>query len=117
MELPPLSPGIQDRVIEVVVVLVTVRRGWSGGTEGQDRNAASTLSNTSRTFTSVFTLNLQVQNNLLQPKTVTGCTCVVPRILCFHGANNKAAVTMDAAPRVNHNRRRCSVAERQWWFR
>lgn len=35
MELPPLSPGIQDRVIEVVVVLVTVRRGWSGGTEGQ----------------------------------------------------------------------------------
>lgn len=35
MELPPLSPGIQDRVIEVVVVLVTVRRGWSGGTEGK----------------------------------------------------------------------------------
>lgn len=35
IELPPLSPGIQDRVMEVVVVLVTVRRGWSGGTEGQ----------------------------------------------------------------------------------
>lgn len=35
MELPPLSPGIQERVIEVVVVLVTVRRGWSGGTEGK----------------------------------------------------------------------------------
>lgn len=35
MELPPLSPGIQERVIEVVVVLVTVRRGWSGGTEGR----------------------------------------------------------------------------------
>lgn len=33
MELPPLSPGIQDNVIDVVVVLVTVRRGWSGGTE------------------------------------------------------------------------------------
>lgn len=32
MELPPLSPGIQDRVMDVVVVLVTVRRGWSGGT-------------------------------------------------------------------------------------
>lgn len=38
MELPPLSPGIQDRVIEVVVVLVTVRRGWSGGTDGQRTN-------------------------------------------------------------------------------
>lgn len=33
MELPPLSPGIHDNVIDVVVVLVTVRRGWSGGTE------------------------------------------------------------------------------------
>lgn len=32
MELPPLSPGIQDNVIDVVVVFVTVRRGWSGGT-------------------------------------------------------------------------------------
>lgn len=32
MELPPLSPGIHDNVIDVVVVLVTVRRGWSGGT-------------------------------------------------------------------------------------
>lgn len=36
MELPPLSPGIQERVIEVVVVFVTVRRGWSGGTDGQN---------------------------------------------------------------------------------
>lgn len=36
MELPPLSPGIQERVIEVVVVFVTVRRGWSGGTEGEN---------------------------------------------------------------------------------
>lgn len=35
MELPPLSPGIHDRVIEVVVVFVTVRRGWSGGTEAK----------------------------------------------------------------------------------
>ncbi len=33
MELPPLSPGIHDNVIDVVVVFVTVRRGWSGGTE------------------------------------------------------------------------------------
>lgn len=32
MELPPLSPGIHDNVIDVVVVFVTVRRGWSGGT-------------------------------------------------------------------------------------
>lgn len=40
MELPPLSPGIQDRVIEVVVVLVTVRRGWSGGTEEKKTDRA-----------------------------------------------------------------------------
>ncbi len=32
MELPPLSPGIQARVIEEVDVVETVKRGWSGGT-------------------------------------------------------------------------------------
>lgn len=32
MELPPLSPGIQVRVMEEAEVLETVRRGWSGGT-------------------------------------------------------------------------------------
>jgi hypothetical protein len=32
MELPPLSPGIQARVMEEVEVVETVRRGWSGGT-------------------------------------------------------------------------------------
>jgi len=40
MELPPLSPGIQERVIDVVVVLVTVRRGWSGGTGGKKMDKA-----------------------------------------------------------------------------
>lgn len=33
MELPPLSPGIQARVMEEVEVVETVSRGWSGGTE------------------------------------------------------------------------------------
>jgi hypothetical protein len=32
MELPPLSPGSQERVMEEDVVLDTVSRGWSGGT-------------------------------------------------------------------------------------
>lgn len=32
MELPPLSPGIQVRVMDEAEVLETVRRGWSGGT-------------------------------------------------------------------------------------
>lgn len=32
IELPPLSPGIQERVIEEDVVLDTVSLGWSGGT-------------------------------------------------------------------------------------
>lgn len=40
MELPPLSPGIHDNVIDVVVVLVTVRRGWSGGTEDKQKFTA-----------------------------------------------------------------------------
>lgn len=33
IELPPLSPGIQARVMEEVEVVETVRRGWSGGTK------------------------------------------------------------------------------------
>lgn len=33
IELPPLSPGIQAKVMEEVEVVETVRRGWSGGTE------------------------------------------------------------------------------------
>lgn len=37
MELPPLSPGIHDSVIDVVVVFVTVRRGWSGGTKDKTK--------------------------------------------------------------------------------
>lgn len=36
MELPPLSPGIQAKVIEEVDVVETVKRGWSGGTKTQD---------------------------------------------------------------------------------
>lgn len=32
IELPPLSPGIHERVIEEDVVLDTVSLGWSGGT-------------------------------------------------------------------------------------
>lgn len=43
MELPPLSPGIQDKVMDVVVVLVTVRRGWSGGTVVRNREKKSNL--------------------------------------------------------------------------
>jgi len=46
MELPPLSPGIQDRVMEVVVVLVTVRRGWSGGTGGGKKHKREKKSRT-----------------------------------------------------------------------
>lgn len=119
MELPPLSPGIQDRVIEVVVVLVTVRRGWSGGTEGHSKHDIMARAGEHQLACKCIsacvycTLNLQVEDNLLQSKTVTGCTCVVPRILSFHCADNKAAVTMDTAPRVNHNRSWCSVAETQ----
>lgn len=58
-----------------------------------------------------LTLNLQVEDDLVRPKAVTGHTSVVPRILCFHCADNKAAVTVDAAPAVNHNRCWGTIAE------
>lgn len=49
MELPPLSPGIQARVMEEVEVVETVRRGWSGGTEQEtqrvNRSIISELKN------------------------------------------------------------------------
>lgn len=44
IELPPLSPGIQARVMEEVEVVETVRRGWSGGTEHANRNTLSQCS-------------------------------------------------------------------------
>lgn len=60
-----------------------------------------------------LTLNLQVEDDLVWPKAVTGHTSVVPRILCFHCANNKAPITVDAAPAVNHNRCWGPIAETQ----
>lgn len=59
----------------------------------------------------MFTLNLQVKNDLVRLKAVTGHTSVVPRILCFHCANNKAAVAMDTPSAIDHNRRWGPIAE------
>lgn len=42
MELPPLSPGIQVRVMDEAEVLETVRRGWSGGTVRGESEAHTT---------------------------------------------------------------------------
>lgn len=58
-----------------------------------------------------LTLNLQVEDDLVRPKTVTSHTSVVPRILCFHCANHEAAITMDATSAVDHNRCRGPIAE------
>lgn len=58
-----------------------------------------------------LTLNLQVEDDLVRPKAVTGHTSVVPRILGFHCANDKAAITVDTPPAVNHNRCWGSIAE------
>lgn len=58
-------------------------------------------------------MNLQVEDDLVRPKAVTGHTSVVPRILGFHGADNQAAVTVDTASAVNHNRCRGTIAETQ----
>lgn len=43
MELPPLSPGIQARVMEEAEVVETVRRGWSGGTEEETQRLNSPI--------------------------------------------------------------------------
>lgn len=127
MELPPLSPGIQERVIEVVVVFVTVRRGWSGGTRGTtsiySRNIIRchipsliynrllvVLDKWPQLFGSLLTLNLQIKDGLVWTKAVSGHTSVIPRILCFHCPYNKAAISMDTAPVVCCNRSRGSIA-------
>ena len=55
-----------------------------------------------------------MEDDLLQAKAVAGHTGVVPRILSFHGADDKAAVTMDTTPGVNHDRGWRHIAETQW---
>ena len=59
----------------------------------------------------LFTLNLQVEDDLIRAEAVTGHTGVVPRVLGFHCADHQAAVAMDTAPAVNHSRGGASVAE------
>ena len=109
--------------MEVVVVLVTVRRGWSGGTggRGEAKHKQTKLSLTRHLLTTEpkqrdpgpgLTLDLQVQDDLVRPKAVTGHAGVVPRILGFHRADDQAAVAVDTASAVNHDRCWGSVAGR-----
>lgn len=58
-----------------------------------------------------FTLNLQVKDNLFGTKAIAGHTSVIPRILCFHCADYKAAITMDTAAAINHHWCRTSIAK------
>lgn len=58
-----------------------------------------------------FTLNLQVKDNLFGTKAIAGHTSVIPRILSFHCADYKAAITMDTATTIDHNWRRASIAK------
>lgn len=60
-----------------------------------------------------LTLNLQVEDDLVWTKAIAGHTSVIPRILRFHCANNKAAISMDTPPAVYHNRSRGSIAGTQ----
>lgn len=95
MELPPLSPGIQARVMEDVEVVETVRRGWSGGTGCRDTDSDSTTqkklykSNTCKSPVSqtnillIITLHHEIDYDGVKAKGVSGRTGVVPRILCF----------------------------------
>lgn len=105
MELPPLSPGIQDSVMDVVVVLVTVRRGWSGGTE---RVTLWETDKSEKVFFMVhftqLTLHLQVQRYFISAPVIAGDTRVIPRILSFHSLDDEATVSVDASPSIGDGR-------------
>ena len=62
----------------------------------------------------LFTLNLQVECDLIRAPVVARHTAVVPRILGFHRPNNETAVAMDTASSIHQNRGRGSIgAERK----
>lgn len=48
----------------------------------------------------LLALDLQVERDLVRAPVVAGHTAVVPRILCFHRADDEAAVGVDAAAAV-----------------
>lgn len=59
-----------------------------------------------RSFVSIsrftqLTLHLQVQRYFISAPVIAGNTRVIPRILSFHGLDDKAAVSVDAAPSVD----------------
>lgn len=55
-------------------------------------------------------LDLQVKCDLIRPPVVAGHTAVVARVLCFHCADDEAAVAMDTAATIHQNRGGSSVS-------
>lgn len=84
MELPPLSPGIQARVMEEVEVVETVKRGWSGGTGCIHTHTDSDLTTDWTEHKAFFTAQLHPNSSsiFLSPCT-TRLTMMVskPRVL------------------------------------
>lgn len=68
---------------------------------------------TDSTSTRRLTLHLKVQSYFVRPPIIAGDTRVVPRILCFHGLNDEAAIAMDTAPSINNCRGRAPAGEKR----
>ena len=49
----------------------------------------------------LLALDLQVECDLVGPPVVAGNAAVVPRILCFHRADDEAAVAMDTTATIH----------------
>ena len=61
------------------------------------------------TFAWLLALDLEIESNLIWPPVVAGHTAVVPRIFCFHCADDEASIAMDTTTTVNQDICGCSV--------
>lgn len=101
MELPPLSPGIQARVMEEVEVVETVSRGWSGGTEEETPGVKKSMilpckhSEAVEVCAQPPTLNQKVDDDGVKAERVGGRARVVARILSFDRAQHQSPVGKD----------------------
>lgn len=57
-------------------------------------------------------MNLEVESDVVVSPAVASHATVVPRILCFHSADDEATVAMHTAATVNLDWSRCAVATR-----
>lgn len=120
MELPPLSPGIQARVMEEVEVVETVSRGWSGGTEeetpGVNKSMTLPRKNTLRVRVHAVappTLNQKVDDDGVKAQRVGGRARVVAGILGFDRAQHQSPVGQNEPLAVQRHWNGCILTGKQ----